>query len=318
MLDKIEKYPAWSERYRPRTIDACILSKNLKRVFSDIVQAGVIPNLLLHGPSGTGKTTVASAMCAELGVIELFRNSSQDSGIDTLRTVVNNYCSTRSFDGSRKCVIFDEADYLNASSTQPALRAFMEEFASNVSFVFTCNTPSRIIDALHSRCTVIEFKLPNEEKSALAGQFFKRLKTILDEESITYDVAVLREIIVRHFPDFRRTINELQTYSAGGHIDSGILAQVRDIPYNALVEALVENDFTAMRKWIGVNSDVDSVKLMRRLYDSLYDIWDKKSAPDLVLALGEYSYRAAFAEDKELNLAACLTQVMMVGQAKNA
>lgn len=306
----------WVEKYRPHRITDCILPQNIKTMFEEIVTSGTVPNMILSGKAGTGKTTAALAMCDELEIEWDLINASEKGNIDTLRTEIREFASSRSFDGSRKVVILDEADYLNASSTQPALRGFIEEFAANVSFIFTCNKPSRIIPELHSRASFIDYVIPAAEKEPMAKAFMKRLRFILDQEQVEYEPKVLAALIMKYWPDFRRTINELQTFAKLGRIDEGILTQVRDVPMSELVNAIKNSDFKTVRAWCAVHSDADSVKIMRKVYDMLYDVFDPVSIPDMVLLIGEYQYKAAFAQDQEMHLAAFLTQVMMTGEVK--
>lgn len=316
-----QKHVIWVEKYRPHKISDCILPEAIKETFEQIVQQGIIPNLILTGKAGGGKTTAARAICEELGVEYILINASENGNIDTLRTEIREFASTESFlhdlDASgfstgrkRKVVILDEADHLNPNSTQPALRAFIEEFASNVSFIFTCNSLSKIITYLHSRTAVIEYNIPNSEKEALAKQFFKRLKFILDTEGIEYDTKVIMALTFKFWPDFRRTINELQRYALAGKIDESILAQVRDVPMSELIKALKAKDFHAMRKWCAVHHDSDSVKIIRKLYDVLFDVFVKNQVPDVVILMGRYQYQAAFVDDHELHLVAFLTELM--------
>lgn len=301
----------WTERYRPRKIDDCILPDELKKVFSEFVKKGTIPNMLLCGKPGTGKTTVARAMCEELGSDYIIINGSMNGGIDTLRNDIKNFASTVSFAGGRKVVILDEADYLNATSTQPALRNFMEEYSKNCAFILTCNFKNKIIEPLHSRCTTVEFRIPNEEKNKLAGEFYKRAVGILKQENVEYDKNVVGELILKFFPDWRRVLNEMQRYSVSGRIDTGILSAASEEKFGVLIDALKNKRFTEMRKWVGENLDSDSTTLFRRIYDAaIAGKVKKESLPILVLILAEYSYKAAFVADQELNLVACLTQVM--------
>jgi DNA polymerase III delta prime subunit len=300
----------WTEKHRPQTIDACILPDRLKTPFQEYVNQKNIPNLLLAGGPGVGKTTVAKAMCKEVGCDYLVINGSDESGIDTFRTKIKNYASSVSLAGGRKVIIIDEADYLNPNSTQPALRNAIEEFASNCSFIFTCNYKNRIIDPLHSRCAVIDFSLKNGEKAKMASAFFKRIQSILQSEKVEYVDAVIAELIKKHFPDFRRVLNELQRYSQFGKIDTGVLVQIGDASIDEVVKYIKEKDFGAIRKWVATH-DIDSTILFRKLYDALYDILKPQSIPQAVLILADYGYKAAFVADGEINTVACLTELMV-------
>jgi len=266
--------------------------------------------LLLSGGAGVGKTTIAKAMCNEINADYIIINGSDESGIDVFRTKIKNFASTMSFTGGRKVIIIDEADYLNPNSTQPALRNAMEEFAGNCSFIFTCNFKNRIIDPLHSRCSVVDFTLRNEEKVQMAGLFFKRIHSILNQENVEFDTKVVAEVIKKHFPDFRRTINELQRYAKFGKIDSGILSQIGDVSIQEVIKHLKEKDFGALRKWVAMN-DVDSATLFRKIYDNLYEILQPQSIPQAVIILADYQYKQAFVADAEINLVACLTELMV-------
>ena len=300
----------WTEKYRPKTIEDCILPERLKLPFQEYVNQRNIPNLLLAGGAGVGKTTVAKALCNEVGCDYIVINGSDESGIDTFRTKIKNYASSMSLTGGRKVIIIDEADYLNPNSTQPALRNAIEEFASNCSFIFTCNYKNRIIEPLHSRCAVIEFSLKNGEKAKMASAFFKRIQSVLQSESVEYDDKVIAELIKKHFPDFRRIINELQRYSQFGKIDTGVLAQIGDISISEIVKFIRNKDFGSIRKWVATN-DVDSNTLYRKLYDSMYDLMKPQSIPQAVLILADYQYKAAFVADQEINTVACLTEIMV-------
>ena len=299
------------EKYRPHKIEDCILPDRLKKVFQEYVTEGNIPNLMLTGTAGCGKTTVAKAMCEEIGCNFLFINSSDERGIDVLRTKIKGYASTVSLTGGRKVIILDEADYLTPEA-QAGLRGAIEEFSENCSFIFTCNFKARLIDALHSRCSVVDFALKGDEKAKMAAQMFKRLSVILKEEGITYDKDVLGKIVQRYFPDYRRTLNELQRYSTSGNIDAGVLSQVESVrKLDDLIKALKDKDFSTMRKWVVNNSDIDQNRIFRTIYDSLYEILKPNSVPELVLILAKYQYQAAFAADHEINLLACLTEIMV-------
>lgn len=300
----------WVEKYRPQKIDDCILSKELKQTFKQFIESGELPNFLFAGGPGIGKTTVAKALCNEVGAEFLLINGSEESGIDTLRTKIKSFASTISLTDSKKVVILDEADYLNPNSTQPALRAFIEEFSNNCRFIFTCNYKNRIIEPLHSRCSVVEFKIENKDKQEIAAAFFKRLTHILDTESIQYDPKPIVELITKHFPDWRRVINELQRYSVTGKIDSGILLNLTEESFKQLIQNLKDKNFTEVRKWVAKNGDSDSINIFRQLYDTASTNLEAGSIPQLVLILSDYQYKAAFVADHELNLMAALTEIM--------
>lgn len=300
----------WCEKYRPLTIGDCILPERLKHPFQEYVKSGIIPNLLLAGGPGVGKTTVAKAMCHEVGCDVLVINGSDESGIDTFRTKIKHYASSMSLLGGRKVIIIDEADYLNPNSTQPALRNAMEEFAVNCSFIFTCNFKHRIIEPLHSRCSVVDFTLKASEKQKMAMEFFERIQTILKKEGVEYDQKVLVEFIKRFFPDFRRIINEIQRYAKFGKIDVGILTYLGNVEINELVKHLKEKEYTELRKWVA-SRDIDPQTLYRKIYDGLYEFLKKESIPNAVTILAEYQYKQAFVADPQINIMACLTELMM-------
>jgi DNA polymerase III delta prime subunit len=300
----------WVEKYRPKTIEECILPDALKKSFQDYVDRKEIPNLLLSGSAGVGKTTIAKALCNEVGCDYIVINGSDESGIDVLRNKIKNYASSVSLAGGRKVIIIDEADYLNPNSTQPAMRGAIEEFASNCSFIFTCNFKNRIIDPIHSRCSVIDFKI-NGSKAKMAAAFFKRVEWILEQENVTYSKDVVAAVITKHFPDNRRVLNELQRYAVSGTIDSGILSNIADIQLESLIKALKEKDFASTRKWVTANLDNDPVKIYRKLYETLYEVLKPQSVPQLVLILAKYQYQAAFVADHEINMVACLTEIMV-------
>ena len=300
----------WVERYRPQTIDDCVLPESLKKTFKEYIAQGELPNFLFTGTAGVGKTTVAKALCNEIGAEYIMINGSEESGIDTLRTKIKGFASTVSLTDAKKVVILDEADYLNPNSTQPALRGFIEEFSNNCRFIFTCNFKNKIIQPLHSRCAVIEFKIDNAEKPKVASLFFKRIVDILKTEQIEFDQKVVAELVTKHFPDFRRVLNELQRYSVSGKIDSGILVNLSEESFKDLVKFMKEKNFSEVRKWVAKNSDADSVSLFRQIYDSSNTLMEASSIPQLVLTLGEYQYKAAFVADHELNIMAALTVIM--------
>ena len=298
----------WTEKYRPRTVEDCILPERLKAVFQEYVNQKEMPNLLLAGGAGVGKTTIAKAMCNEIGCDYMVINGSDENGVDTIRVKIKNYASSVSLSGGRKVIILDEADYLTPNA-QAILRNAIEEFAANCSFIFTCNYKNKIIDPLHSRCAVIEFNLKNGEKAQMASAFFKRITHILNTEKVEFDEKVIAEVVKKHFPDFRRVINELQRYSKLGKIDVGILSQIGDISITQIVKHLKEKDFTSVRKW-AASTDIDNTTFFRKLYDALYDIAKPQSIPQAVLILADYQYKQAFVADHEINLVACLTEIM--------
>jgi DNA polymerase III delta prime subunit len=303
----------WVEKYRPKTIEECILPTSIKETFQNFLDKGEVPNLLLAGPAGCGKTTVAKALCNELGVDYYVINGSDEGRfLDTVRNTAKNFASTVSLQatGRPKVIIIDEADN-TTNDVQLLLRAFCEEFHGNCRFIFTCNYKNKIIDPLHSRCAVVEFSIRGKERQELAAQFFKRLQTILDQESVGYESKVLVELINKHFPDWRRVLNECQRYSSGGQIDTGILAHFSDVKVNDLIKKLKEKDFPEVRKWLVSNLDNDTSVLLRRIYDALYDALSNSSIPAAVLVLAKYQYQSAFVADQEINMLACLTEIMV-------
>ena len=305
----------WVEKYRPKTIADCILPESIKNTFLEFVGQKEIPNLLLSGGSGVGKTTVARALCEELHCDYIIINGSEESGIDVLRNKIKTFASTVSLQGGSKVVILDEADYLNPQSTQPALRGFIEEFHRNCRFIFTCNYKNRIIEPLHSRCSVVEFKI-NGNKAQLAAQFMNRIDDILTQEDIGFEEAVVAELIMKHFPDWRRVLNELQRYSVSGTIDSGILVNIAEVNLKELMGHLKNKQFGNVRKWVVNNIDNDPVKVFRKIYEKLYEYMEPSSIPAAVLVLGKYQYYSAFVADPEVNLLACLTEIMTQCQFK--
>jgi len=301
----------WVEKYRPRNINDTILPEELKNTFKTFVSQKEVPNLLLTGRAGTGKTTIARALLEEIGCDYIVINGSMNGNIDTLRNEIAQFASSISFTGSRKYVILDEADYLNPQSTQPALRNFMEEYSKNCGFILTCNFRNRIIEPIHSRCSIVEFKIPKDEKPKLAMQFYKRLLKILEDENVTSDSKTLAAFVERYFPDFRRTINELQRYSATGKIDSGILSNFQESKFLNLVAFIKDKSFTNVRKWVGEHSDIEDAVLFRTFYDTASEHVKSSSIPQLVLLIAKYQYNSAFVADKEINLVAFLTEVMV-------
>ena len=300
----------WVEQYRPKTIDDCILPTSLKTLFSSFIKKGELTNLLLSGTPGIGKTTVAKAICEQLNCDWIMINASEEGGIDVLRDKIKNFASTVSLSGGKKVVIIDEADYLNPQSTQPALRGFVEEFHGNCRFILTCNFKNRIIEPLHSRFSNIEFRVNPKDKPRLASKLFERAVFILKEQNVDYEEKVLAELIKKHFPDFRKLINELQRYSVSGSIDAGILVNVSDENLKTLVSHLKSKEFGDMRKWVVNNLDNDPVKIFRKIYDSMYDNLQPETIPHAVLIIADYQYKSAFVADQEINLVACLTELM--------
>ena len=301
----------WCEKYRPRSVKDTVLPQSLQAVFQKFVDDKQIPNLLLTGRAGTGKTTVARAMLEELGCDYIIINGSMNGNIDTLRNDIQNFASSISLAGGRKYVILDEADYLNANSTQPALRNFMEEFSKNCGFILTCNYPNRIIKELHSRCSVVPFTIPSTEKPKLAAKFFRRVIDILSTEQVQAEPKAVAAVVEKHFPDFRRTLNELQRYAATGAIDSGILVNVQEENIKQLAEYMKVKDFTNVRKWVVDNIDIEPNVLYRKFYDTASDFFKKSSIPQLILILAQYQYKQAFVADSEINVVACMTEIMV-------
>lgn len=311
MISKVENQFLWVESYRPQNIDDCVLPERLKNTFKEYIAQGELPSFLFSGTAGVGKTTVAKALCNEIGAEFIMINGSDEGrSIDVLRNTVKGFASTVSLTDAKKVVIIDEADYMNAQSVQPALRSMIEEFSANCRFIFTCNFKNRIIEPLHSRCAVIDFKIDTSEKQAIAAQFFKRAAQILKQESIEFDPKVVAELVTKHFPDYRRILNELQRYSVSGKIDSGILLNMSEESFRSLVKMLKEKDFTEVRKWVTKQSDADTSALFRELYDSASQTIEPNSIPPLVLILADYQYKAAFVADQELNIMAALTEIM--------
>ena len=306
----------WVEKYRPQTIEDCILPESTKKTFKEFLKKGEVPNLLLCGTAGTGKTTVARALCEELGCDYIVINGSDEGRqIDTLRTKIKSFASAISFENKTKVVIIDEADYLNRESVQPALRAFIETFSENCRFIFTCNYKQKIIDPLHSRTTVIEFRTDKKDQPVLASKFMKRMKFVLDAEGVTYKDKVLAEILMKYIPDYRRVLNELQRYSSSGTIDEGILSNISDINTKDLISSLKDKDWKKMRQWVANNVDTDPQGIFRYIYDSLLP--EIKTVPQMVLLIADYQYKAAFVADQEINLTACLTEIMASIQFKD-
>ena len=302
----------WVEKYRPKTIKDTVLSPELKTLFQTFVDNNNVPNLLLTGSQGIGKTTVAKAMLEELGADYIVINGSDEGRlIDTLRTKIKNFASSVSLAGGRKYVILDEADYCNAETVQPALRNFMEEFSKNCGFIMTCNFVNKIIQPLHSRCSVVEFKIANKDKPAMAKDLYTRILDILKQENISYEEKVILEVLAKHFPDNRRILNELQRYSATGHIDSGILANLSETSIKELMQLLKDKEFTSVRKWVGKNIDGDVAPMFRKIYDTITQYVKPTSIPQVVVTLADYQYKSAFVADQEVNFMAFLTELMV-------
>ena len=303
----------WVEKYRPKTIEDCILPTSIKKTFQDFLDKGEIPNMLLAGPAGCGKTTVAKALCNQLGVdVYVINGSDEGRFLDTVRNTAKNFASTVSLQatGRHKVIIIDEADN-TTNDVQLLLRAFTEEFSGNCRFIFTCNFKNKILEPLHSRCACVDFSTNAKDKPQLAAKFFQRIQEILDKEGVEYNQKVLVELINKHFPDWRRVLNECQRYSSGGKIDSGILATFSDVKVNDLVKKLKEKDFPEVRKWVVNNLDNDTSVLLRRIYDACYDSMVPNSIPAAVLTLAKYQYQMAFVADQEINMLACLTEIMV-------
>ena len=301
----------WTEKFRPRKIDDCILPEQLKKTFRQFIDQGSIPNLLLAGGAGVGKTTVARAMLDELDADYIIINGSLNGNIDTLRNEIQQFASAVSFKGGRKYVILDEADYLNPQSTQPALRNFIEEFSKNCGFIFTCNYKNKILEPLRSRCAVVEFKIKKEDSPVLAAAFMKRVTGILKGENVSYQASTVARLISIHFPDWRRCLNELQRYGALGSIDDSVFQDTASFAVKELIPLVKAKDFLAVRKWVGENSDIDSTQFFRALYDLASEVCTSNSVPELILRIAEYQYKAAFVADQEINNVAFLLEVMI-------
>lgn len=309
-MSEREQY-LWVEKYRPQKIDDCILPEGLKNTFKEFIQSGELPNFLFCGSAGTGKTTAAKALCNEVGAEYIVINGSDEGRkIDTLRTTITSFAAAVSLDARKRVVIIDEADYMNADSVQPALRAFIEEFSANCRFIFTCNFKNRIIEPLHSRCAVVEFKIDAKEKQEIAGKFFKRVISILNDEGVSFDQKVVAELIMKHFPDYRRILNELQRYSVSGTIDADILSSVSEESFKDLINNLKGMNFNEVRKWVARNSDMDTAGLFDQLYNTASEYVEAKTIPQLVVILADYQYKSAFVANQELNTMAAMTEIM--------
>ena len=301
----------WVEKYRPKNINDCVLPNETKKIFLDFVNNKEIPNLLLCGTAGVGKTTVAKALCNELDADFVLINGSEERNIETLRVKIKQFASTVSLSGGPKIVILDEADYLNPQSTQPALRGFIEEFSKNCRFIFTCNYKNRIIPPLHSRCSVVDFTIESSQKPQIASQIFQRTLQILTEENIDYNEKVVVELINKFFPDFRRVLNELQKYSSSGTIDSGVLSNLDDESLNEVIGFIKNKEFSKMRKWVALNIHNDPQAIYRKIYDSLFTKMENNSIPQAIIILSDYTYKSSFVADQEVNMVACMTELMM-------
>jgi DNA polymerase III delta prime subunit len=311
MIDAKANEVLWVEKYRPQKINDTILPDQMKETFRKFVSDGNVPNLLLTGGPGVGKTTIAKAMLDELGCDYIVKNGSLNVNIDTLRYDISTFASAVSLTGGRKYVIFDEADYLNAASVQPALRNFIEEYSANCGFIFTCNFKNRIISPLRSRLSEVDFSIEQTERPKMAMEFFKRVQQILESESVEYDKAVVAKVIEKHFPDFRRVLTELQSYAASGRIDEGIFVNIKQESIDALFKFLKEKNFTEMRKWVASNSDQDMNEMFRRIYDAMSDKVEFRSQAGFIVTLADYMYKANFVADQEVNMVAFLTEVMV-------
>lgn len=311
MIDSRNEQFLWVEKYRPQTIDECVLPEAIKKTFKDYVSKGKLPTFLLCGTAGVGKTTIAKALCNEVGADYIMINGSDEGrSIDTLRTTIKDFASSISLTEAKKVVIIDEADYMNAESVQPALRNFIETFSNNCSFIFTCNFKNKIIEPLHSRCAVIDFKLDSKDRQFLAAEFFKRATQILKQEEVGFEPKVVAELITKHFPDYRRILNELQRYSVSGTIDSGILVNASAESYKELIRNMKDKNFKEVRSWVAKNSELGTAPVFKELYDNAVAIMEPPSIPQLILTLADYQYKAAFVADQEINIMAALTELM--------